>query len=178
MFKFVKVATLEIAFVANLITHANAVFLAEVQSQPQRYKLLTTEKGMYLYLDTQSIKVSYDNKQHRMVVTSVVIPHNQGLIGEFTDEVLMASAQSYKNLSLQYKGKNLSVDEIVTLVDKSKRENSGMKTRTISNTFYNPDGSVNKKDTAIQQDFEKAPFMSVKYVVASQASEVLYGEMY
>ena len=172
MFKFVKVATLEIAFVAGLITHANAVFLAEVQSQPQRYKLLTTEKGMYLYLDTQSIKVSDDNKQHRMVVTSVVIPHNQGLIGEFTDEVLMASAQSYKNLSLQYKGKNLSV------VDKSKRENSGMKTRTISNTFYNPDGSVNKKDTAIQQDFEKAPFMSVKYVVASQASEVLYGEMY
>lgn len=88
MFKFVKVAMLALAFVAGMTIYADAVSLAEVQSQPDRYQLLTNEKGMYLYLDTKTIKLSVEPKERRMEVTSIIIPHNQGLIGEFRDEVV------------------------------------------------------------------------------------------
>ena len=179
MFKFVKVAALVLAFVAGMTTYADAVSLAEVQSQPERYKLLADEKGMYLYLDTKTIKLSVEPKEPRMEVTSIIIPHNQGLIGEFRDEVVMESARSIRNLTLSYKNRtDLNLEDVIRLVEDSKRQNSGMKTRTISDTFYLPNGSIDKKNTAVQKDFVKTPYGAVKYVVASKANEVVYGEVY
>ena len=179
MFKFVKVAALALAFVAGMTTYADAVSLAEVQSQPERYKLLADEKGIYLYLDTKTIKLSVEPKERRMEVTSIIIPHNHGLIGEFRDEVVMESDRSIRNLTLSYKNRSdLTLEDVIRLVEDSKRQNSGMKTRTISDTFYLPNGSIDKKNTAVQKDFVKTPYGAVKYVVASKANEVVYGEVY
>lgn len=91
----------------------------------------------------------------------------------------MESDRSIRNLTLSYKNRiDLALEEVIRLVEDSKRQNSGMKTRTISDTFYLSNGSIDKKDTAVQKDFVKTPYGSVKYVVAYMANEVVYGEVY
>lgn len=179
MVKFVKVAALALAFVAGMTIYADAVSLAEVHTQPERYKLLADEKGMYLYLDTKTINLSIEPKERRMEVTYIIIPHDQGLIGEFRDEIFMESAQSIRNLTLSYKNRaDLSLEDVIRLVEDSKRQNSGMKIRTISDTFYLPNGAIDKKNITVQKDFVNIPYNAAKYAIVSMANEIVYGEVY
>ena len=179
MVKFVKVAALALAFVASMTIYADAVSLAGMHSQPERYRLLADEKGMYLYLDTKTINLSIEPKERRIEVTYIIIPHDQGLIGEFKDEVFMESARSIRNLTLSYQNRSdLSLEDVIRLVEDSKRQNSGMKVRTISDTFYLPNGAIDKKNITVQKDFVDIPYISAKYTIASMAHEIVYGEVY